>query len=223
MTLEWIGLLGSLALLIVLTMRGVDLLLAAPVCALLLALSFGLPLLPQLAGVRRGQLHRRLHDGLQRVHRLVVLRLPARLGLRQGDGGQRGGRQRRAVGRRAFRGATRAARSHRRLRHPHLRRREPVRGGVLGVPARACAVPRGRLAAAFHSRRHRLRLGHLHDDVRGLPGNPELDPDAVPGHDPLCRVAGQPRRRRAHGCHGLRLAQVDDRPLDHRGRTLRRA
>ena len=50
MMLEWIGLLGSLALLIVLTMRGVDLLLAAPVCALLLALSFGLPLFPQLAG-----------------------------------------------------------------------------------------------------------------------------------------------------------------------------
>jgi len=54
MTLEWIGLLGSLALLIVLTMRGVDLLLAAPVCALLLALSFGLPLVPQLAGVGAG-------------------------------------------------------------------------------------------------------------------------------------------------------------------------
>ena len=53
MTLEWIGLLGSLALLIVLTMRGVDLLLAAPVCALLLALSFGLPLFPQLAGAAR--------------------------------------------------------------------------------------------------------------------------------------------------------------------------
>ena len=51
MTLEWIGLLGSLALLVVLTMRGVDLLLAAPACALLLALSFGLPLVPQLAGV----------------------------------------------------------------------------------------------------------------------------------------------------------------------------
>ena len=49
MTLEWIGLLGSLALLIVLTMRGVDLLIAAPVCALLLALSFGLPLFPQFA------------------------------------------------------------------------------------------------------------------------------------------------------------------------------
>lgn len=49
MTLEWIGLLGSLALLIVLTMRGVDLLIAAPMCALLLALSFGLPLFPQFA------------------------------------------------------------------------------------------------------------------------------------------------------------------------------
>jgi H+/gluconate symporter-like permease len=50
MAIEWIGLLGSLALLIVLTMRGVDLLLAAPLCALLLAFSFGLPLFPQLAG-----------------------------------------------------------------------------------------------------------------------------------------------------------------------------
>lgn len=49
MALAWIGLLGSLALLIVLTMRGVDLLLAAPICALLLALSFGLPLFPQTA------------------------------------------------------------------------------------------------------------------------------------------------------------------------------
>ena len=38
MILEWIGLIGALALLIVLTMRGVDLLIAAPVCALLLAL-----------------------------------------------------------------------------------------------------------------------------------------------------------------------------------------
>jgi hypothetical protein len=49
MAIEWIGLLGGLALLIVLTMRGVDLLIAAPVCALLVALSFGLPLFPQTA------------------------------------------------------------------------------------------------------------------------------------------------------------------------------
>lgn len=49
MAIEWIGLLGGLALLVVLTMRGVDLLIAAPVCALLVALSFGLPLFPQTA------------------------------------------------------------------------------------------------------------------------------------------------------------------------------
>jgi H+/gluconate symporter-like permease len=49
MILEWAGLIGALALLIVLTMRGVDLLIAAPVCALLLAVSFGLPLFPQTA------------------------------------------------------------------------------------------------------------------------------------------------------------------------------
>jgi ferredoxin len=33
MTLAWMGVIGSLAPLVVLTMRGVDLLLAAPVCA----------------------------------------------------------------------------------------------------------------------------------------------------------------------------------------------
>lgn len=49
MAIEWIGLLGGLALLVVLTMRGVDLLIAAPVCALLVAQSFGLPLFPQTA------------------------------------------------------------------------------------------------------------------------------------------------------------------------------
>jgi H+/gluconate symporter-like permease len=48
-TLEWLGLLGGLGLLIWLTMRGVDLLIAAPVCALLVALSAGLALFPQTA------------------------------------------------------------------------------------------------------------------------------------------------------------------------------
>ena len=50
MMVEWLGLIGGLALLIVLTMRGFDLLLAAPVCALLVASSFALPLFPQTAG-----------------------------------------------------------------------------------------------------------------------------------------------------------------------------
>jgi H+/gluconate symporter-like permease len=49
MMLEWIGLLGGLALLIVLTMRGFDLLIAAPVCALLVGSTFGLPLFPSTA------------------------------------------------------------------------------------------------------------------------------------------------------------------------------
>ena len=50
MALEWIGLLGGLALLIVLTMRGVDLLIAAPVCALLVALKQSAPIVALLAG-----------------------------------------------------------------------------------------------------------------------------------------------------------------------------
>ncbi len=47
--LSMIGLLLGLALLIVLTMRGVELLIAAPACALLVALASGFELFPQLA------------------------------------------------------------------------------------------------------------------------------------------------------------------------------
>lgn len=47
--LSMIGLLLGLALLIVLTMRGVELLIAAPLCALLVALTSGFVLFPQLA------------------------------------------------------------------------------------------------------------------------------------------------------------------------------
>jgi H+/gluconate symporter-like permease len=50
MTLSMIGLIGGLTLLIVLTIRGMNVIIAAPVCALLVALSSGIPLLPPLAG-----------------------------------------------------------------------------------------------------------------------------------------------------------------------------
>ncbi|MCQ5364086.1 GntP family permease [Anoxybacillus salavatliensis] len=45
-----IGLIGGLVLLIVLTMRGMNLFIAAPLCALIVALFSELPLFPQLAG-----------------------------------------------------------------------------------------------------------------------------------------------------------------------------
>ena len=47
--LSMIGLLAGLALLIVLTMRGVELLIAAPLCALLVAITSGFAVFPQLA------------------------------------------------------------------------------------------------------------------------------------------------------------------------------
>lgn len=47
--LSLIGLLGGLALLIVLTMRGMSLFVATPLCALLVALTSGMALLPPLA------------------------------------------------------------------------------------------------------------------------------------------------------------------------------
>jgi H+/gluconate symporter-like permease len=49
--LSMIGLLAGLALLIVLTMRGVELLIAAPLCALLVAITSGFAVFPQLAAV----------------------------------------------------------------------------------------------------------------------------------------------------------------------------
>ena len=49
-TLSMIGLLGGLALLIVLTIRGMNLFVATPLCALVVALCSGIPLLPPLAG-----------------------------------------------------------------------------------------------------------------------------------------------------------------------------
>lgn len=48
--LSMIGLIGGLALLIFLTMRGMNLLVAGPLCALFVAVFSGLPLFPQLAG-----------------------------------------------------------------------------------------------------------------------------------------------------------------------------
>ncbi|MBM7704853.1 GntP family permease [Metabacillus iocasae] len=48
--LSMIGLIGGLVLLIVLTMRGMNLLIAGPLCALFVALFSGLPLFPQLVG-----------------------------------------------------------------------------------------------------------------------------------------------------------------------------
>lgn len=50
MTLSMAGLIGGLALLIVLTIRGMNILIAGPLCAFVVALSSGVPLLPPLAG-----------------------------------------------------------------------------------------------------------------------------------------------------------------------------
>ena len=47
--LSWIGLIGGLALLIWMTVRGINILIAGPVAALVVAVTAGLPLLPPLA------------------------------------------------------------------------------------------------------------------------------------------------------------------------------
>ncbi|RVQ66936.1 GntP family permease [Croceicoccus ponticola] len=49
--LSWIGLIGGLALLIWMTVRGINILIAGPVAALVVALTAGLPLLPPLAAM----------------------------------------------------------------------------------------------------------------------------------------------------------------------------
>ncbi|WP_222708328.1 GntP family permease [Alkalisalibacterium limincola] len=54
--LSLIGLIGALVLLIVLTIRGMNLFIATPLCALIVALTSGLPLLPPLAAEGQGDL-----------------------------------------------------------------------------------------------------------------------------------------------------------------------
>lgn len=61
--LSLIGLVGGLALLIVLTMRGIDLLIAAPLSALLMAALNGLPLLPGAGGEDLGSYVTHYMDG----------------------------------------------------------------------------------------------------------------------------------------------------------------
>ncbi|GGD56986.1 GntP family permease [Croceicoccus mobilis] len=48
--IEWVGLVGALALLIWMTVRGINILIAGPVAAFVVAITAGLPLLPPLAG-----------------------------------------------------------------------------------------------------------------------------------------------------------------------------
>lgn len=50
MTLSMVGLIGGLVLLIVFTLRGMNILIAAPLCALILALTSHIPIIPPLAG-----------------------------------------------------------------------------------------------------------------------------------------------------------------------------
>jgi hypothetical protein len=100
-----LGLLLGLALLIWLTMRGVELLIAAPLCALLVAVTSGFALFPQLAAARRAEHSRRLHAGLRRLRADLVLHVPARLTVRQGHGGERRRGQRRGLDRREARRA----------------------------------------------------------------------------------------------------------------------
>ncbi|HRE04192.1 MAG TPA: hypothetical protein PKX00_01190, partial [Opitutaceae bacterium] len=54
--LSFIGLLAALGLLVVTTMRGMNLFLATPLCALLVALTSDLALLPPLAAEGQGNL-----------------------------------------------------------------------------------------------------------------------------------------------------------------------
>ncbi|MEA5444557.1 GntP family permease [Gammaproteobacteria bacterium AB-CW1] len=61
--LSVIGLLGALALLIFLTMRGLSLFVATPLCALIVALTSGLPLLPPLAETEGMDLVSQYMDG----------------------------------------------------------------------------------------------------------------------------------------------------------------
>ena len=63
MIISFIGLIGGLALMIVLTIRGMHLLIAAPLAALVIALTGGLPLFDQLASEGQATYVRAYMDG----------------------------------------------------------------------------------------------------------------------------------------------------------------
>jgi hypothetical protein len=108
--LSLIGLIGALALLIVLTIRGMNLFVATPLCALLVALTSGIALLPPLAAEGAAGPGHRLHGRLHQLHRQLVLHVPAGLDLREADGGHRRRRQRGALDHGAHRREARGAR-----------------------------------------------------------------------------------------------------------------
>ena len=76
--LSMAGLVGGLILLIFLTIRGMNILIAAPLCALLVALTSGIAILPPIGRGGAGQLYRGLHDRFRRFPQGLVYRLPAR-------------------------------------------------------------------------------------------------------------------------------------------------
>ena len=167
-----LGILVSLALLITLAYRGWNVILLAPICALVAAiLSIG----DETAAA--GDLHAGLHAGAGQYLAELLPAVPARRRLRQADGRHRLGR---AIARRSWYGPARAGDAGGRARVRLL-----TYGGVslfvvafavFPIAARCSARPTAR---APHPRRDCARLVHVHDDrPAGHARDPEPDPHA---------------------------------------------
>ena len=77
-----IGLIGGLALLIILTMKGVNILIAGPISALFVALMSGMPLFSQLAAEGEANFVTSYMTGLYWVYHVLVFDVPTRCSIR---------------------------------------------------------------------------------------------------------------------------------------------
>ena len=142
---------SALALLVWMTMRGMELLVAALLCALL-ALSRAWRCSRSSPPAGALSYTAAYVGGLVGFAQSWFLHVPARLAVRQG-GGERRGRFGRELDRRRI-GAPRDGGGGARPRGADLRRRQPVRGRVLGLPDglslfRVADLPRRFIPAAF--------------------------------------------------------------------------
>ena len=72
-----IGLIGGLGLLIFLTMKGINILIAGPVSALFVALLSGMPLFPQLAAEGEANFVTSYMGGFYWIYHVMVFNVPS--------------------------------------------------------------------------------------------------------------------------------------------------
>ena len=163
------------------------------------------------AGCRRGSRSRHeLYDRIHWVCSCLVPDVPIGLGIREGNGRQRGGRQRIPFRRRQDGDEICSACRCGILCDLDVWRSQPVRRRLFCLSNGPEPVQTGRSSKALHPGCPGPRVRHLHDDVCRITGDPELDPDRISWNQSLCRLGSQHHRRGLHGFFRLLVAEAHD-------------